>query len=463
MFEEPPIDPEWWGRHSNPRAEDDRQGLDAVLDALPLERRLADRIEERRAMTTRFIAEELSFLDDLRLETERLTGASWTQRDSLAWRELRAEVAALLRVHEKAAERRLDFARDLVHRFPATLDGLHHAFFTERHAQIVVEQAVGLPENLTGEYERRLLPHADLVPSRFEKVAATIRADLAPADLEERHREAAQQRRTALEAAPDGMAWYGALLPAPEAIGAAAAVNGLARSLLVDGEERTLAQIEADVFRDLLIDAAGVTLPTVEGTEPVPTPAARRGVSPEVLVHVPVLTAMGRSDAPAVLEGYGPIDGETARRVAGCATGFLRMLTDPETGAALSFGRATYRVPAELRRYLRVRDEVCRFVGCTRAASRCDVDHTVPWAEDGETVAHNLAHLCRGHHRLKGGSRWRATQSATGDGTITWTSPTGRTYTSRPATKLPPPGRRTGPPGSRPIVQRSRSETPAPF
>ena len=48
----------------------------------------------------------------------------------------------------------------------------------------------------------------------------------------------------------------------------------LARSLVVDGEDRTLAQIEADVFRDLLIDAAGVVAPTEAeaGAGPVASP-----------------------------------------------------------------------------------------------------------------------------------------------------------------------------------------------
>lgn len=426
---------------------------------------LVDRIAERQSLATTLAAERLEFIDELRLVAEADTGATWIDPDSLEWRSLRAEVAAVLRVHERTAQATLDLARALVHQFAATLESLHRAEFTERHARILVEQSVGLPDELLREYEARVLPHArTLVPSRFERTAHMIRENLAPADLTARHRAALEQRRTAIEPAADGMAWYGAFLSAEDAVGAAAAVTGLARSLMVDGEERTLPQVEADVFRDLIVDAAGVTLPPDGSTAPVPTPAARRGVRPEVLVHVPVLTAMSRSEAPGALERYGPIDAETARRLAGCATGFIRILTDPETGAALSFGRTTYRVPAELRRYLQVRDEVCQFVGCTRPARFCDIDHTIPWAEDGETVASNLAHLCRSHHRLKGSGRWRVTQTARGDGTLAWTSPTGRTYTSRPAAKLPPAGRPRRA-GSPPIVlQRWMSDDQtAPF
>lgn len=181
---------------------------------------------------------------------------------------------------------------------------------------------------------------------------------------------------------------------------------------------------------------------------PVASPAARRGVRAEVLLHVPVLTAMGRSDDAGLLDGYGPIDADTARQLCADAPGFLRILTDPEDGATLSFGRTTYRVPTELRRYLRVRDEVCRFVGCTRSAAHCDIDHTIPWAEDGETIEANLAHLCRGHHRLKERNRWKIQHDP--GGVLKWTSPTGRVYETRPATH--PIGRRRPRVGAPPRV-----------
>ena len=61
-------------------------------------------------------------------------------------------------------------------------------------------------------------------------------------------------------------------------MGASSVVTGIARGLKVDGEERTLAQIEADVFRDLLIDAVGQVPSDAEGNAPVDSPAARRGV-----------------------------------------------------------------------------------------------------------------------------------------------------------------------------------------
>ncbi len=405
-------------------------------------RGLVDQLTATTASARRLAAKRYELIDRLRLAAETETGATWSDPDDLAWRDLRAEVAAATQMHERVAGGDIELARRLVHDFPATLGGMRDGAVPETHARVLVTHSAGLSPELWPVYEAELLPFAgQLIRSRFEKLARELRASLEPEALIERHREAVQERRIALEAAPDGMAWFGALLPAEDAVGAHTAVSGVARSLMVEGETRTRAQIEADVFRDLLVDATGLTPSAGDGAAPVASPAARRGVRPEVLIHVPVLTAMGKSDDAALLDGYGPIDADTARQLCAEAPGFLRILTDPEDGATLSFGRTTYRVPAELKRYLRVRDEVCRFVGCTRNAAHCDIDHTVPWAEDGDTVEANLAHLCRGHHRLKERNRWKVRHDP--GGILNWTSPTGRTYETRPASH--PVGRRRGP------------------
>ena len=83
---------------------------------------------------------------------------------------------------------------------------------------------------------------------------------------------------------------------------------------------------------------------------------------------MPVLTLLGQADEPATLDGYGPIDLETARRLAGGAKSWVRILTHPVTGTVLDVDRKTYRVPKALRRWLGVREPVCPFPGCIRSA-----------------------------------------------------------------------------------------------
>ena len=96
-----------------------------------------------------------------------------------------------------------------------------------------------------------------------------------------------------------------------------------------------------------------------------------------------------------------------------------------------------YRPSAALARFVRCRDMTCRFPGCDQPGELCDIDHTVPYPF-GLTHPSNLKCLCRKHHLLKtfwgGPTGWRDRQHP--DGTITWTAPTGHTYTTRPGSRL---------------------------
>ncbi|MFI7481344.1 DUF222 domain-containing protein [Kocuria sp. M1R5S2] len=243
-----------------------------------------------------------------------------------------------------------------------------------------------------------------------------------------------------------------------------------------EARPRTRAQLCADVLADLVLEG-----------EPEGMPEHLRGIRGQVTVTVPALTLLQRSGAEpgdaapgdaelsnheppaaaapdgnpvpgtglsgdvasggvavrwpgalacAELEGYGPIPDSLAARIAAAAPSWTRVLTHPLTGVVLAHDRTTYAVPADLKRRLRARDGTCRFPGCRRAAARCDLDHTVAWAEGGTTEAGNLAHLCRAHHRLKHRQgplgRWRVEQPEQ-EGVLVWTSPAGRVHVSYPA------------------------------
>jgi hypothetical protein len=59
-----------------------------------------------------------------------------------------------------------------------------------------------------------------------------------------------------------------------------------------------------------------------------------------------------------------------------------------------------YTPSPRLARFVRCRDLTCRFPGCNRPATHCDLDHTVPHPY-GPTHASNLKCLCRFHQPLK--------------------------------------------------------------
>lgn len=96
-----------------------------------------------------------------------------------------------------------------------------------------------------------------------------------------------------------------------------------------------------------------------------------------------------------------------------------------------------YQPSAKLAAFIRSRDMFCRFPGCDVPAERCDIDHVVPYPY-GPTHASNMHCKCRTHHLMKtfwgGAEGWRDQQLP--DGTVIWTTPAGRTYTTTPGSRL---------------------------
>jgi hypothetical protein len=131
-----------------------------------------------------------------------------------------------------------------------------------------------------------------------------------------------QDRRVLVDPDADGMAWLKAYLKADEAQATFDRLTHLAKNLdeseLPKEERSTMDQRRADAFRDLMIDGVG---PDGLG----------RGIRGTVAITVPVLTLLGQSDEPAILNGHGPIDPDTARKIVGTATSFTRILVQPET------------------------------------------------------------------------------------------------------------------------------------
>ncbi|OMH33167.1 HNH endonuclease signature motif containing protein [Tersicoccus sp. Bi-70] len=173
--------------------------------------------------------------------------------------------------------------------------------------------------------------------------------------------------------------------------------------------------------------------------------ATTEAPAPRVLLTIPASTLLGGHE-PGVLGEFGPITAAEARELAATAASLMLGLTVDDPGGAVlrtdsrivpvivTDGRQ-YRIPDRLRRSLAVRDGICRFPGCRRTATSCDVDHLVAWADGGSSEPGNLTHLCRKHHVLKHHSGWSvasAPPEAGTPGSLIWRSPTGRHYPAEP-------------------------------
>jgi len=390
-----------------------------------------------------------------------------------------AELAVALRIPQGTLARRLTRITTLA-AFPRLHAAHAEGGVSSWHVDVVLDVFRGVtdPEVLE-RADAALVGRATAgTASQLRTAARRWRARHVPATPEQ-HSLAIADRFVDVTPADDDLCWLTALLPAAQAMAAFHRISDLAEAAGGPDDGRTLPQRRADVLSDLLLAApawpaddterpvggrlpddpshAGTIAiePSVAGTTADDRPhldrageptgcmdPELRGIRAEVVLTVPVLTLLGHGDEPADLEGFGPIDLDTARALCAQAPSFLRVLTHPETATVLSVGRDRYRVPADLRRAVQLRDQTCRFPGCRRRAARCDVDHSRAWAGGGGTELGNLACLCRRHHRLKHEPGWRVRQQP--DGVLHWTSPTGLRYSTEPATALGPPGRRAG-------------------
>jgi hypothetical protein len=119
-----------------------------------------------------------------------------------------------------------------------------------------------------------------------------------------------------------------------------------------------------------------------------------------------------------------------AVRMLCCDSKIARLITNGDS-VVIDLGRLTRVIMPPLRKAVTFRDRHCRY--CDTPARFCHVHHVRHWINGGLTNLDNCTLLCPFHHRLIHTGGWALTGDPNRELTIT--SPTGRTYISRP----PPP------------------------
>lgn len=388
--------------------------LDTLVDEL---QRARAAVAAAQAQETALLARAVDLVET-RAEERRACGVVFG--NDLPLREVSAELGTAMRVGDRTVQRRINDAHVLITRFCETFDAWREGRIDRQHATTIVDEGCCLADDgARAAYEGLVLAVAEVESAgRMREIARAIAARVDP-DASARRRAAAVRRRgVRVVDLDDGMACLLADLPAPLAHAIMDRLSEFA-GLVEESEaaERTRGEIRADVLADLLLTA---------------TPTAHRGQNGDALIGVrgtinltiPVTTAAGLDEEPALLSGYGPVDSNLARQLLCLAPAWNRVLVDMSTGAPVAVDR--YRPSAQLRRFIDTRDERCRFPGCTMKPWRCDADHTIDAALGGETSVGNLADFCRRHHVLKHASPWQVKQL--GGGRLEWTSPTGRVY-----------------------------------
>lgn len=402
-------------------------------DTLERLRSLVDGLAETARASAAADARRAEQIDQLRRAAE-FTVQVTTSRGMRAWSQAQtarrvtiAEVAAVLRIPDRSAETLIEESRMLVEELHRTLDGLRSGDFSYRQAKSIIDHAISLRPELRAEFEQRVIPYAaTLTPSKFEQKARHVRERMDASTITERRMRALADREVLWEPARDGMGWFHWYDTAEKTRGAFERATDIAITLAAPDDDRTLTQRRADVVGDLLLDG------DVKDR-------GQSGIRPSVVLTIPVMSLLGRSSAsgelePAILDGHGPIDIETAKQLAGNAKSWRRVLTHPVSGVILAVESRKRKIPPGLRAFLGLRDGTCRMPGCNRSVAHCDLDHIEEWQDGGAHAADNLAHLCPKHHDEKHHTPIHERLLPSGD--IEWTMASGHVYVSEPAMRM---------------------------
>lgn len=281
--------------------------------------------------------------------------------------------------------------------------------------------------------------------------AVTRHLSAAPELARKRDQKALDDRDSTAQVQDDGTGQVRTTGGVERVVAAHARIEAIARAAQRCGNDpRTLAQLRSDVALDLL--QFGTIPPAADADEEhhepnhrdARTAAAGAGTSlryrdlgelppARVDIVVSLETLLGHQNGVADIPGWSTIGAHRARAAAvSHGSVWARLVTDP-LGHLIEKSTKSYRPTPDIRSQVVARDGTCRFPECQRAAFRCQCDHIVPWAPDGErghTEHCNLQSLCEVHHDAKTRAIWAALMTDTGD--IRWTSPTGREYTSSP-------------------------------
>ncbi len=348
-------------------------------------------------------------------------------RESEIARGIGAQVALARRESPHRGSRLVGLAEALVHEMPRTMVALTAGETSEWRATVVARETACLSRELREQADLELGDRLErLGDFETESEAKRLAYRLDPTAYVNRSRGAANDRRVTLRPAPDTMSRLGALLPVAEGVAAHTALSTEADRLRALGDQRGRGQLMADLLVERVTGQASATAVPVE-VQLVMTDTSLLRDGNVASDDLPDL------DEPGVLLGHGPVPASWARDLVRDApqVWLRRLFVSPETGELVGMESRRRIFPRGLRRFLVVRDQVCRTPWC--GAPIRHIDHVVPAAVGGPTSADNGQGLCEACNlaREAPGMVDRAGPRGSSESVTTRTA-TGHEYTSRP-------------------------------
>ena len=412
----------------------------------------------------------LGFVLECRAMVAMFTQAPTDEQDFV-----HGDIAGTLHLAPRTAESKLGTALELMAQ-PRLVDALEQGRLGVGHAMALLQEISHLSPPVAaqvlgavlGDSEDEIDATAGELRAAAKKAAISIDAEAA----RKRHEQAKKSAGVRGRPTVDGMGQVTIDCTATEAATIVAAVRQHADAMTFEDPELTAGQQQVAALLHVLgcdrIAVQAVLECPVERAVDL-NAAARSGVW-SLDVRMPIAVALGLSDHPALLAGYGPIGADQARALLPTAD-LVRACVDSRTGEVLTVDRPvrtkTWRagdpdlaaalrralvefatsggtipdlatdgyVPTEaLGRLVDLRDVTSVFPGDSTAARRSERDHRLPYPL-GPTDDWNLQNLAKRWHRAKH-TRWRT--RLLDDGTTQWLSPSHGVYHRRPKRTVPP-------------------------
>ncbi len=373
-----------------------------------------------------------------------------------ASRGVAAQVALARRESPHRGGQHVGLARALVRELPMTMGELRAGHISEWRATIVTRETACLDPHLRRLADAELAPQlASLGDGETEAAARRVSYRMDPHAFTARTTGAAKHRRVTLRPAPDAMSRLTGFLPVTQGVAAYAALTTEADRVIAVGDPRSRGQIMADLLvqrvtgqhtadavpvevhlvmsqSSLLPDHHGDAADTGAAMDPAAAAAAPAASDPAAA-----------TDEPAEVIGYGPIPAPVARamiRDSSAQVWLRRLFINPDDGSLIAMDSRRRPFPGALRRFLVVRDRVCRTPWCDAPIRHAD--HVVAVSASstsnggsarGPTSAANGQGLCAACNYAKQAPGWQARPGPAGAGEVVKTvTPTGHRYASRP-------------------------------
>lgn len=330
------------------------------------------------------------------------------------------EIRAALCWTRRRADHEMSLAWSLLERLPGVWKALSQGRIDQPRARVITEETSHLSEPDAAQFAEGILDQAEHLTTG--QIGHRLRKRIAEHDPEAartRYHKRLEERALIAQPGEDGTAdLCGYKMDAVRTLGVYNKIDRLARKTKTADDPRSIDQIRADIFLELL-----------EGKHHTDqSEESDRGV---VDLRVDIETLIGLNEKPGEIPGWGPVISDIARQVvAQQGDGDWRVtVTDPDNGAVLWNGTTRRRPTNIQKRHIQARIPTCVFPGCRMPARDSDLNHLTPYSQGGQTLVDELVPLCRHDHNLVHQGGWQVRRLD--PSTYQWTSPCRHTYTVR--------------------------------